>query len=148
MRGLSRRFVLRAALALKVEGLRRPIGKGFGAVLIALVVAGALAATGGAGASSLTLAPGSASRPAGTSHTVTATFTDGGGVKAGVAITFSVKTGPDSGTTGHGTTNASGNATFTYTNNATLGTDSIVATSLTATSNTATVTWTDTTPPS
>ena len=69
-------------------------------------------------------------------------------MKPGIAITFSVKTGPDSGTTGHGMTNASGNATFTYTNNGTLGTDSIVATGLTATSNTATVTWTDTTPPS
>ena len=49
MRGLSRRFVLRAALVLKVEGLRRPIGKEFGAVLIALVVAGALAADGRCG---------------------------------------------------------------------------------------------------
>jgi len=76
---------------------------------------------------SLALAPASASNPVGTSHTVTATVTQGGAPVVEKTVTFSVTSGPDIGKTGTAVTNSDGNATFTYTNNGTAGTDSISA---------------------
>jgi len=75
----------------------------------------------------ITLAPATASNPVGTSHTVTATVTQGGAPVVEKTVTFSVTSGPDVGKTGTAVTNSDGNATFTYTNNGTAGTDSISA---------------------
>jgi hypothetical protein len=73
----------------------------------------------------LTLAPAADTNPVGTSHTVTATVTDfGGSPVPGVTVRFSVA-GPNP-TSGSGTTNASGEATFTYTGN-NAGSDAIHA---------------------
>ena len=70
-------------------------------------------------------------------------------------MTFTVTLGPNVGTTGTGVTNASGDATFTYTSNGAAGTDTIEATAtLTGTGgvptpvkDTATKTWIVTDPP-
>jgi Bacterial Ig-like domain (group 1) len=73
----------------------------------------------------LALTPATASNPTGTPHTVTATLTDIANNPVGSApIEFTV-TGPNA-TTGTSTTNASGQATFTYTG-ANQGTDLISA---------------------
>jgi hypothetical protein len=75
----------------------------------------------------------------------------------GVTVTFNVTSGPNAGKTGSAITNASGQATFTYSDTGGAGTDNIVATFTDSTgavhsSNTATKVWTpptgDTTPPS
>jgi hypothetical protein len=101
----------------------------------------------------LTLSPATATNPTGTSHTVTATLSQGGSPLAGKAVKFSV-TGANA-TTGTSSTGSNGQATFTYTGNA-AGKDDIVA-CFDETNNgdceataTATKTWTtgDPTPPS
>lgn len=75
----------------------------------------------------ITLSPATAQNPAGTSHTVTASVTAGGKPVSGVTVTFSITSGPDTGITGTAVTDASGNASFTYTNPGTTGTDTIQA---------------------
>jgi len=92
-------------------------------------------------------------------HTVVATLTAGSyGPVAGVPIKFTVLSGPNMGKTGSGTTDANGQASFTYGPGATvgpvyLGTDTIQASftnadgSVVYGSATATKTWVDTTPP-
>lgn len=75
----------------------------------------------------ITLDPETATNEVGEDHTVTAKVTSGGNPSPGVVVTFTVTSGPDTGTTGTGTTDASGKATFTYTNNGTAGTDVITA---------------------
>jgi hypothetical protein len=93
------------------------------------------------------LAPLSATNPVGGTHTVTATVSDSAGNPiAGVTVTFTVQSGPNAGRTGTGVTNASGQATFTYSDTGGAGTDTIVATFTDAngtvhTSNTVTKTW-------
>jgi Ca2+-binding RTX toxin-like protein len=79
----------------------------------------------GLAADTLDLTPATATNETGTSHTVTAHVTDSlGGDVAGVAVKFTVTvTNP---TTGTDTTDASGNATFTYPG-AIAGTDTIAA---------------------
>lgn len=80
--------------------------------------------------SDITLAPGTATNPVGTDHTVTATVVEGepGSTTpvVGTEVTFEVLSGPHAGTTGTGTTDADGEATFTYTGTAP-GTDTIQA---------------------
>ncbi len=107
-------------------------------------------------ATGITLSPASATNPVGGSHTVTANVSDpAGSPSPGVTVTFSITAGPNVGRTGTAVTDASGNATFTYTDTGGAGTDSIVA-SFTDTagrvrnSNVASKTWTvaDRTPPS
>jgi hypothetical protein len=104
--------------------------------------------------SAITLTPGSATNPVGTSHTVTATVRDQAGApRAQQTVTFTVTAGPNTGATGTGVTNASGQATFTYTSNGTAGTDTITASFFdssneTIRSDTATKTWAGATPPS
>src|SRR5687768_9065563 len=62
----------------------------------------------------LTLSPADDTNPVGTSHTVAATVTDAAGKPvSGVTVRFSV-TGANT-TSGSATTDASGEATFTYT---------------------------------
>jgi hypothetical protein len=76
---------------------------------------------------SISLAPASGSDPVGGTHTVTATTSDNGSALAGQAVQFSVTSGPDAGQTGSGTTDTSGQATFTVSNGGTAGTDTIAA---------------------
>ena len=87
----------------------------------------------------LTLSPPTATRTVGTTHTVTATITNPGGSIAGQPVSFSVA-GANS-ASGSGTTNASGQATFTYTGT-NPGSDTVTGT-FTGTSavGTALVTW-------
>ncbi len=104
------------------------------------------------------LDPISATNPVGSSHTVTATVTTSTGSPVpGVTVTFTVTSGPNAGKTGTAATNASGQATFTYSDTGGAGTDSLVATftdsaGAVRSSNAATKVWTpataDTTPPS
>jgi len=91
----------------------------------------------------------------GASHTVTATVTDGNGAGAsGKTVNFEVVAGPNSGETGSHTTDAAGNAEFTYAATqglAGIGTDTIEAcvTDQDAVDHCDSVTkdWVDTTPP-
>jgi hypothetical protein len=70
------------------------------------------------------LEPLTATNPVGGSHTVTATVTDtGGSPQAGIAVTFTVPSGPNAGKTGVAVTDTSGHATFTYTDTGGAGTD-------------------------
>jgi hypothetical protein len=87
----------------------------------------ALAPKGAPGVPSIGLAPPSQSASTSTSQTVTATVKDGSGNPLpGVAVTFQVLSGPNAGQTGSGTTNTTGQTTFTVTS-ATAGMDSIQA---------------------
>ena len=75
------------------------------------------------------LAPATDTNVVGTNHTVTATVSDSDGhPQAGVVVTFSITSGPNSPKTGTGVTDASGNASFTYTGTGGVGTDHLVAT--------------------
>lgn len=104
--------------------------------------------------SAITLTPGSATNPVGTSHTVTATVRDQAGApRAQQTVTFTVTAGPNTGATGTAVTNASGQATFTYTSNGTAGTDTITASffdssNQTTRTDTAAKTWAGATTPS
>ncbi len=89
---------------------------------------------------SCVLSPASATNMVGTAHTVVATVTSNGVAKAGVPVTFNVTAGPDLGQNATNNTVANGQATYTYTNNGTPGTDTIRANSLGA-SGTATNVW-------
>jgi len=76
----------------------------------------------------ITLSPASASNVIGSTHTVTATVKDLlGNPKPGIVVTFTVLSGPNAGTTGTATTNASGQASFTYTGAGGVGLDVIRA---------------------
>ncbi|MEA1985219.1 MAG: Ig-like domain-containing protein [Euryarchaeota archaeon] len=93
------------------------------------------------------LSPTSAVNPVGTSHTVTATLQDDAGAPiVGRLVSFEIMSGPNAGMTGNDTTDASGQATFTY-SSASAGTDVIEASFINSqqvvvTSNTAEKTWT------
>lgn len=66
--------------------------------------------------------------PVGTQHTVTAKVTELTGAPiVGVDVTFEVVSGPNAGDTGMDTTDANGEATFTYTGDGGVGTDEIIA---------------------
>lgn len=96
--------------------------------------------------SSLTLAPPSQTDLIGTTATMTATFENGCGTPLpGVLVTFTAQSGPNAGLTGTGVTDASGNATFSY-SSALVGTDtwqaSVTNPAGEVDSNTVTVTWT------
>lgn len=85
----------------------------------------------------IVLTPGTATNPSGTSHTVTATVRDTtGAVLPGVTVTFSVASGPNAGVGGAAVTNASGQASFSYTSNGAPGTDLIQASFVDATQTT------------
>ncbi len=95
----------------------------------------------------ITLSPASATNPVGGSHTVTAKVQDDNGDPiANRVVHFYVFSGPNAGKTGTATTNASGEATFTYSDTGGAGTDTLIATFVDSTettraSNTATKTW-------
>ncbi|PVG82203.1 hypothetical protein DDE18_11915 [Nocardioides gansuensis] len=99
--------------------------------------------------SDIDLAPLTAAKKVGQTHTVTATVTSDdpspGSPVVGTTVTFTVIAGPNTGTTGTGTTNASGVASFSYPG-AAVGEDTIEATFLdglgrTQRSNRVTATW-------
>jgi len=97
--------------------------------------------------SGIKLDPSTATNTMGTSHTDTATVVDSDGApRSGVMATFKIVGGPDSGQTGTGVTDASGKATFTFTDTTAPGTDDVIATfddnGTTETSNHAMKTWT------
>jgi RHS repeat-associated protein len=118
-----------------------------------------VAAVGGQGGSSLaansvtvtwssassqafTLAPLTMSQPVGTAATFTATLLAAGGQPvAAAAVTFSIASGPDAGTTAHATTGTNGQALFTFTGTAP-GSDLVQATAGIMLSNPATAVWT------
>jgi hypothetical protein len=93
----------------------------------------------------IVLSPVSATNNLGESHTLTAKVQDDNGVPVeGVLVTFTITAGPNMGMTGTDTTNANGQATWSYTSSA-VGTDTIVASivdqAATITSNEATKSW-------
>ena len=96
----------------------------------------------------IVLAPATATNPAGTTHTVSATVVSAaGGPIPGKTVTFNVLSGPNAGVTGTAVTDASGVARFTYASNGLAGTDRIQASFFnsheqTQTSNIVTKTWT------
>jgi outer membrane lipoprotein-sorting protein len=69
----------------------------------------------GANTATLTLGPGTATRFAGQQVTETATLLDGSGTGLpNVNVAFTVTSGPDTGRSGNGVTDANGRASFTY----------------------------------
>ena len=97
----------------------------------------------------LTLTPTAATNLLGEEHTVTANLTVSGDPVADQEISFEVLSGPNAGTTGTATTDADGNADFSYVGD-TEGTDEIQATTTyleqPLESNVATKTWVAPTP--
>jgi len=93
----------------------------------------------------LSLAPASQSHQVGDTAEVTATLACGGTPLQGAAVKFDVTSGPNAGTTGGGTTDVNGNATFSY-SSLNVGTDMVQASvsnpAGTITSNPAAVIWT------
>jgi len=94
------------------------------------------------------LTPATATVATGTAHTLSAHVQDANGNPImGTAVAFTVVSGPNAGHTGNGTTDSSGNATFTYTSSV-AGTDTIQSSftdptsGLAFTSNQVTTTWT------
>ncbi len=81
----------------------------------------------GVSVAGIALSPATATNPVGGSHTVTALVTDLGTPIPGVLVTFNVISGPNAGTTGTATTDAAGQATFTYSDTGGAGTDVITA---------------------
>lgn len=98
-------------------------------------------------ASGISLSPPSQTLATGASATVTAKVVDiNGNPIANVPVTFAISSGPNAGKTGSGTTDSTGQASFTYADAGGAGTDSLVASFVDSTgvkhsSNTATVTW-------
>ncbi|MBI5762420.1 MAG: hypothetical protein HZA51_02715 [Planctomycetes bacterium] len=74
------------------------------------------------------LAPATETVPVNTLQDVTVTVNKNGAPAAGVNVAFNVTAGPNAGKVSAGVTNASGEATFTYTGAAVAGTDTITAT--------------------
>ncbi|MBI3949178.1 MAG: HYR domain-containing protein [Acidobacteria bacterium] len=88
--------------------------------------------TGAVNTAACSVSPASDSNPVGTTHSITVTVTNNGLPAAGVPVNVTIVSGPNA---GPGplcfpdqvlTTNASGQATFTYTSNGLTGTDTIV----------------------
>jgi hypothetical protein len=71
------------------------------------------------------LTPGTATNPIGGTHTVTAFVSNLGTPVPGIDVTFNVISGPNSGQTYKGTTNAAGIVTWTYSDTGGAGTDKI-----------------------
>ncbi|HJQ27060.1 MAG TPA: C25 family cysteine peptidase [Blastocatellia bacterium] len=73
------------------------------------------------------LTPATATNPVGSNHTVTATVRLNCTPAAGATVNFNILSGPNAGRSGSVTTNALGQASFTYLSNGTTGTDTIQA---------------------
>ena len=102
-------------------------------------------------ASGITLSPPSQTQTTGTTATVTAKVVDiEGNPVEGVEVEFEVESGPNKGTIGKATTDASGEASFSYTGGPSTGTDKVIASFVDSlnskhTSNTVEVIWEDAT---
>ena len=84
----------------------------------------------------IVLTQSSSISPVGTPHTVTAlVVNDLGQAVSGRVVDFQVISGPNAGTSNSGTTNANGEASFTYTGTSSAGTDVIVARFIDSTGN-------------
>ncbi|HEY3543878.1 MAG TPA: Ig-like domain-containing protein [Gaiellaceae bacterium] len=118
------------------------------AVATAFVALAALALAGTALAAEVVLAPASSTHIVGESATLTVTLTNSGQAQSGYPVTFTVTSGPNAGTSQQATTDAKGQATFTYSSSKT-GTDHVSAfvPRFETTSNDATVTWNAPPPP-
>lgn len=93
-------------------------------ILFAAFVIKGTAAVVGEG---ITLGPTDSTNPVGTDHTVTAKVQDNSGApRENVDVDFEIISGPNTGLTGSATTNASGEADFTW-SSATAGLDVVVA---------------------
>ena len=92
---------------------------------------------------SLALTPSTASNPVGANGSVTATAKDANGLPvAGALVFFAFNSGPNTGPAGPLTTDANGNAVFTYTGNGGAGTDVIRASLGTITATPVSISWT------
>jgi hypothetical protein len=92
---------------------------------------------------SLVLTPATASNPVGTAGSITAKVTDARGSPiANAQVFFAFNSGPNAGPAGPVSTDANGQAVFTYTDNGGAGTDVIQATLGTLTATPVTITWT------
>jgi hypothetical protein len=78
----------------------------------------------------LSLTPLFATNPGGTQHTVTATYKLAGVPQQDIQINFLVTAGPNVGEGGNSTTDVNGQASFTYTGDGGVGTDTIQATAV------------------
>ncbi|MBM4463569.1 MAG: DUF11 domain-containing protein [Chloroflexi bacterium] len=78
----------------------------------------------------LSLTPPFDTNPTGTTHTVTATYKLAGVPQPDVQINFLVTAGPNAGDSGSSTTDVNGEASFTYTGDGGVGTDTIQATAI------------------
>ena len=78
----------------------------------------------------LSLTPLFATNPGGTQHTVTATYKLAGVPQQDIQINFLVTAGPNAGEGGNSTTDVNGQASFTYTGDGGVGTDTIQATAV------------------
>ncbi len=79
------------------------------------------------GPNTITLTPPTDTNEVGTKHTVTATVVNSEGRVENAEVTFDVTDGPNKADTGTDTTDANGEATFTYTGDGGAGTDTIQA---------------------
>jgi uncharacterized repeat protein (TIGR01451 family) len=115
-------------------------------VAAALPSLAALLLVGTASAAQVTLSPASSTLVIGQSVTLTASLTNP--AQPGEPTTFTIKSGPNAGQTFQTSTDANGQATFTYSSSQT-GTDVVSATVVRfeTTSNDATVTWNPPPPP-
>ncbi len=100
--------------------------------------------------SEITLTPPVASNPTNSMHTVCAKVVQNSALVVGATVTFTVISGPNTGTTGQGVTDASGQTCFTYPGTGGVGVDTISASAvdsqsvpITAFVQTATKTWFD-----
>ncbi|WP_456478613.1 hypothetical protein [Geoglobus ahangari] len=75
----------------------------------------------------ISIDPATATNTVGDTHTVTVTVQKDGSPLSGVTVYFEVISGPNAGESGSAVTNASGQATFSYTGSGGSGTDVIVA---------------------
>lgn len=97
--------------------------------------------------SDLTVTPATQTLPQGGSGHVTGNLKSGGSNVSGASVEFDVTSGPNAGKTFTGTTDASGNVVFAYTDTGGAGTDQIVATNTTGgvtSQGTASITWSST----
>ena len=105
-----------------------------------------LAGGGAIVVSDIKLTPATSTGPVGGNHTVTATVKKAGIAQAGKTVSFTISAGPNSGKTGSGVTNGSGQTHFTYSDTGGAGTDTIVGSftddSGRVQSSTASMTWT------
>ena len=104
-----------------------PQGGAFPDVITAFEIEPGTCGVGGQEPQPITLDPATATNTVGEDHTVTATVQRAGDPVVGADVTFTITDGPNAGDTATDTTDASGQATFTYTGDGGAGIDTIEA---------------------